>query len=569
MKLSYCIAVVFIAYTPAFCHGALLLRTTGSLIGANNYVAADAGSQIESDEDAESKVDGGALSTVSRCIIIIACQFMLVSTALAVIRTCHEFSGTSRAKVSKSLQAASQTATYGPMLCVLFIACRMHVEFLSDGKDEPQLWVQDCMYALTFAVLASTVLALLVPLLAQRLLPNRPRHDLEISKLEEHGKVGFHLINAALLVILLGICCGLAIVIVGIHVYAPPGATGLNAALPLAPAVKYTAVLALLFFLTQFVVGACRTYTEFVNVASPRLTGAMTGAAGAMEFAPMLAVLFLAARMRALQHDGQPQKWAQDCMFASTCGICATTALATLVPIALGGNANRSEALRDFPTAAAPSPAIGYFLIAARFVCMFAFYGGAMGVIYSIYIFEAPAGPEATFAVSPTVQCVVNLACQFFFVYFMMALMLTVSELSKVSLETNKLFYAIESSKGAVQFAPMLSILFVATRMYALLITDKKGAPQAWVQDGMFVATWSLLVSFLLCLLRGLFVDEMQLDEAGNAVHKFENKHRAAAATILRYFTMLVLYGGISMVIVGLFVMTPETANGRGAVPLL
>ena len=33
----------------------------------------------------------------------------------------------------------------------------------------------------------------------------------------------------------------------------------------------------------------------------------------------------------------------------------------------------------------------------------------------------------------------------------------------------------------------MLGILFVTTRMYALLLTDKKGAPQAWEQDGKLV----------------------------------------------------------------------------------
>jgi hypothetical protein len=190
-------------------------------------------------------------------------------------------------------------------------------------------------------------------------------------------------------------------------------------------------------------------------------------------------------------------------------------------------------------------------------------------VIYSIFAFEAPAGPEATYAVSPTVQCVVNLTCQFFFVYFMVGLMLTASEAGRIQMETHKLFYAVEASKAVVQFAPMLSILFVATRMYALLITDKKGAPQSWVQDGMFLATWSLLLSFLLCLLRGLFADDLQLDEAGNAVQKSEKPQRAIAATIIRYITMLLLYGGIFTVICGLFVMTPETANGRGAVLLL
>merc|ERR1719160_2254322 len=202
---------------------------------------------------------------------------------------------------------------------------------------------------------------------------------------------------------------------------------------------------------------------------------------------------------------------------------------------------------------------------------MISFYGGAVGVAYSIFAFEAPAGPQATLPVSPTVQCVVNLTFQFFFVYFMMTAMLTVSEVTggAIPMEKWTLFAAIDSTKATLAFAPMLSILFVTTRMYALLITDKKGAPQAWVQDGMYMATWSLLISFLMCLVTGLVMDKVETDEDGNVVNKFENQYVGIAVTVIRYFSMLLLYGGMVMVIVGLFVMTPETANGRGSVPVV
>merc|ERR1719272_1681010 len=136
-------------------------------------------------------------------------------------------------------------------------------------------------------------------------------------------------------------------------------------------------------------------------------------------------------------------------------------------------------------------------------------------------------------------------------------------------MESYKMFSAMEAAKATVSFAPMLSILFVTTRMYALLITDKKGAPQAWVQDGMYMATWSLFISFLCCLITGFVMDEVKVDEDGNVINKFSNQYVGIGMTILRYFTMALLYGGIVMVVVGLFVMTPETANGRGSVPVV
>merc|ERR1719502_1895351 len=145
----------------------------------------------------------------------------------------------------------------------------------------------------------------------------------------------------------------------------------------------------------------------------------------------------------------------------------------------------------------------------------------------SIFTFESPKGPEHTLPVSPAVLCVINLTCQFFFVYLMQTIMLTVSEVTGVPMEKYRLFAALEASKATLAFAPMLAILFVTTRMYALLITDKKGAPQGWVQDGMFMATWSLLFSFMACLLTGLIMDKVETDEDGNVINKFSNKYAA------------------------------------------
>jgi hypothetical protein len=508
--------------------------------------------------------------TTSRCIVIMVCQYMVIYTALAIIRSYHELSGTPKGKMESSLRAAAQTLTYGPMLCVLFIAYRMRVEFLSDGKDQPQIWAQHCMYALTFAVLASTLLVLVLPLVTGKPLPVKESSpDLEKPTLEEgDSKIAFYFLTAMRYLILLGLYGGLAGVLVGMSVYLPPGETDLAKVPPPAPAVMCTMILAVFFFAIQLVIACCRSYGEFTGTEFPKTVGAMNAAATAVEFAPMLSILFLAARMRALQHDGQPQKWAQDCMFAATFAMCATTLLAILVPVLCGGTMVVNPKTRE-ATFEVPNPTLGYAMVALRFACMLGFYGGAVGVIYSIFTFKAPSGP--TLPVSPAVQCVINLTCQFFFVYFMMTVMLTVSDLSGgyFPVEKYRFFAALEASKATLAFAPMLSILFVTTRMYALLITDNKGAPQSWVQDGMFMATWSLLISFVMCLATGLVMDEVETDEDGNVKNKFSNQYVAIAMTTIRYFTMLLLYGGVVMVIVGLFVMTPETANGRGSVPVV
>jgi hypothetical protein len=228
----------------------------------------------------------------------------------------------------------------------------MRVEFLSDGKGQPQMWVQNCMYGVTFAVLGSTLAVLLVPLVTGKPVALKEgTGDLEKPEEADAGgsKAIFYALSVVRYLILLGLYGGLVGVIVGICTYVPAGETDLMKLPAPAPAVMCTMILAVLFFLTQLVVAGCRTYTEFTGKETGSLVTVMNNAAATVEFGPMLAILFLAARMRALQHDGQPQLWAQRCMYAATGSLCLTTMLAVVVPLLLGG-----EMKIDTATATAP-----------------------------------------------------------------------------------------------------------------------------------------------------------------------------------------------------------------------
>merc|ERR1719453_705343 len=134
--------------------------STGSGPSSNEGALAEV--QKEAHEEVVAKTI--PVPVAAKCIVILCFQYFITYIALAACRSYHDFFGTARDKVEFGLKAAAQTQSYGPMLCVLFIACRMRVEFLSDGKDQPQEWVQNCMYALTFAVLASTLCVLVMPL---------------------------------------------------------------------------------------------------------------------------------------------------------------------------------------------------------------------------------------------------------------------------------------------------------------------------------------------------------------------------------------------------------------------
>jgi hypothetical protein len=64
----------------------------------------------------------------------------------------------------------------------------------------------------------------------------------------------------------------------------------------------------------------------------------------------MLCVLFLGARLRALQMDpvnGNPQPWAQNCFYACTYAILTQTLLATIVPLCLSNEVKKGEVEGD------------------------------------------------------------------------------------------------------------------------------------------------------------------------------------------------------------------------------
>merc|ERR1719316_1661291 len=199
-----------------------------------------------------------------------------------------------------------------------------------------------------------------------------------------------------------------------------------------------------------------------------------------------------------------------------------------------------------------------------------------MAVVCSVFTIEHPDGKELTPPLSPTMQCVLNLVFQYFIIYLLLWIYYTVEDLSGLDMSILAAAKdAIESAKATVQFAPMLAVLFVGTRMRALQITQNKGAPQGWVQDGMYLASWAVLIQFLMCLLMPLFTGRKFTPDTLDGAQKTTDddinampggKIGAYTVTALRYAALLALLGGTAAVITGVILMTPETANGRGSV---
>merc|ERR1719398_85326 len=126
-------------------------------------------------------------------------------------------------------------------------------------------------------------------------------------------------------------------------------------------------------------------------------------------------------------------------------------------------------------------------MTAFRFLIMLFVYACAVAVVCSVFTIEHPDGKDLTPPLSPTMQCVLNLAFQYFLIYALLWIFITLKDFT--GYELTSAMQAIETAKSTVAFAPMIAVLFICTRMRALQMTDNKGAPQGWVQDGMYLAT--------------------------------------------------------------------------------
>merc|ERR1719321_817592 len=103
-------------------------------------------------------------------------------------------------------------------------------------------------------------------------------------------------------------------------------------------------------------------------------------------------------------------------------------------------------------------------------------------------------------------------------VYTGVAIVRTYNDLNKAN-KLDKALQVLECCTHTVNFAPMLSVLFVGVRMRALQLShgepDKHGLPQWWVKDAMLYCAWSVLAQTLMVLAVGIMIGKPEVEEDG------------------------------------------------------
>merc|ERR1719248_339804 len=100
----------------------------------------------------------------------------------------------------------------------------------------------------------------------------------------------------------------------------------------------------------------------------------------------------------------------------------------------------------------------------------------------------------------------------------------------------------LNGAATTVNYAPMLSVLFLGTRMRALQLSggdpDKYDLPQPWVKMAMQFCAWSVVVQTLMVLIVPLVLGgEPKVEEDGTPVIE-GGSTTAAALTFVRYASM-------------------------------
>merc|ERR1719160_537891 len=146
-----------------------------------------------------------------------------------------------------------------------------------------------------------------------------------------------------------------------------------------------------MFFIVYAGVALLRTWGQLTgNSDHLALENALMAASAAMNFAPMLSILFLAARMRALQMDpvnGAPQPWAQTCFYMCAYAVLLQTILSVAVPVVMGGSVKRGTTEGDMEYTVENKIA-GGILTVCRYLIMLCIYIGFTAVVVSVFTLE-------------------------------------------------------------------------------------------------------------------------------------------------------------------------------------
>jgi hypothetical protein len=463
------------------------------------------------------------VSTTMKCVISVTILYFIVYTSLFLVSSAQDATG-QKYELHETLVDACDTVVYAPMISVLFIVTRMRAIAITKGDPEayglPQWWCKDamvlsacCVFALTFCCIVEKVLPAMARILT----------------------FAQYLADALLY-------AGFAVVAYGLYSMDTPASLGTST--PVSETALCVMTLTFFYFAVAILHQAGCTYDLFTGSASTEKTEDAHGGHGhhgsfftrvmhhglkALDFAPQICILFLGARMRALQlGHSDPQAWALYFFHGATYAI-ITYAIVICAHYWMGQNK---------------------FCSFMEGLSLLVLHASTIAVIASVFTIEAVVGP--TPFISTTVRVIMCMTVLYFFVHTV----LFISE-QLVELEFVQSTWGVETFTACMEsvgFVPMMCALFLGTRMRALQLSHNTGAPQGWAQDFMMLATWAIFIDLLVVL-------------AEHAFGSPDDKH--IVSRCFQALCLCVMHVSTSAVIASIFLQTVENTSVNGADTLI
>lgn len=526
-------------------------------------------------EKQESLVAKTPVSTTMRCIINLIAQFFLVYTTLFFTQIINRARPSTLPRLEKCLLCVQKTVYMIPMLCVLFLATRLRAIQLTKGMTEkydlPQPWVKSAMTTVVVAhMLRTAVYAVYYAL------HNKDPDDKTVG-----AAVTEKILQAAIYLITAVHHFGFLVVCIGLWTMSPPKELwGKNGAPETTIAILCTILLTMLFFAVHFCIELVKTLDELTTPGGKRFGNLASQSSlfremhNTVDVVPILCLLFLGAHIRSLQLSGMdtsgPLPMSKTSFYLATGSVFALVFLHILMAVILRkeeqpadaeANSGAPDGVEATPSASLSKRAKGADVL--RTLLLVILYCSSIVIIISVFTQERKNGP--TPALPSSIECLMVLTALYFVFYstWLTALLIRRFQLlprasSSVSNFAN---FLEKRAKEAIDFCPILCVLFLGTFMRAHQITNGQGAPQRWAQDWMYVATTALI--FMTIARIDDFLFKTVLDPATGTA-------KIPKATIFFYLlqiaSMLFLHCAVISIIYAVFTMTPQNARGRGSI---
>ncbi|CAD7957411.1 unnamed protein product [Amoebophrya sp. A120] len=275
----------------------------------------------------------------------------------------------------------------------------------------------------------------------------------------------------------------------------------------------------------------------------------------ASELCPILAVLFIAVRLRANQLKTEPQEYAKTAFYVTTYAVLGQTVLALLQPLVHQLNT-----------------LLGFLLECAKYLFLLSIYAGTVVVIYSIFDLELPKHfGSSTPALSTPGKCILLVVMVYFVVFILLQMIRSYSLwVLKLHAKTN-LEIMLEESLPSLELIPMLGVVFVAARFRAMEVRPNQGGEiQQWAKIFMYLAACAVLVQTAVSIVLPYFNGQIQVlpvaDPAAPVKERILLNYRrhtrretAKSLSMAKFAAMAGVYAGVAGVLVSILTIEPTS----------